>query len=279
MQAQHYVKTKMDYLVFNGYNALTAQSKTAIENTEFQDMVTLGNTTTDTNGISHRLVTVSVYKGSEAAPRASLKQVFYSNDANKYVTNGSSATSSISMHYDKDNDRLYAMVDGAEKTLGGGVPIGTVIAWASNSNPADGVWLECNGQSCAAYPELVRVLGKNMVPDYRGRFLEGDMVAGTVKEAGLPNITGEIHNDPGDGTSNNSSIEPFNSAENGKVVGAFIKGSPKPYRNGYVFDTSNNYNFASEYIGFDASLSSAIYGNSDTVQPPSVTVRYLIRAA
>ena len=278
IQAQHYAKTKMDYLVFNGYNLLAAQSKTAIENTEFQDTVTLGNTSTDANGISRRLVTVSVYKGSEAAPRASLNQVFYSNDANKYVTNGSSATSSISMHYDKDNDRLYAMVDGVEKTLGSGVPIGTVIAWVSNSNPADGVWLDCNGQSCTNYPALVAVLGKSTVPDYRGRFLEGDTVAGTVKEAGLPNITGEIHSDPGDPSDSSGVVEPFDNAESGEFIGAFVKGPTKHYSDCYSFNEKSP-NVALEYIGFDASRCSAIYGKSDTVQPPSVTVRYLIKAA
>ena len=120
MQAQYYAKTKMDYLVFNGYNKLAVQDKISIESTEFKDSVALGAVSTDSNGISHRLVTVNVYKDNETYPRASLKQVFYSNDANKFVTNGSSATSSISMNYDKDNDRLYAMVDGEEKALGGG---------------------------------------------------------------------------------------------------------------------------------------------------------------
>lgn len=120
MQAQHYAKTKMDYLVFNGYNSLAVQDKVSIESTEFKDSVALGTVSIDSNGISHRLVTVNVFKDNETYPRATLKQVFYSNDANKFVTNGSSATSSISLNYDKDNDKLYALVDGEEKSLGGG---------------------------------------------------------------------------------------------------------------------------------------------------------------
>ena len=279
MQAQHYAKTKMDYLVFNGYNSLTAQSKTAIENTEFQDTVTLGNTSTDANGISHRLVTVSVYKGSESVPRASLNQVFYSNDANKYVTNGSSTTSSISMHYDKDNDRLYAMVDGQEKSLGAnsGVPIGTVIAWPSANNPAEGMWLDCNGQSCAAYPELVAVLGKNTVPDYRGRFLEGAATVGTVKEAGLPDIEAKMSDYENSGSANFS--EPLSYADAINCSGAFyidlINGNfnTSPSKGNSVDNTGVR------SWGFKASKSNPIYGTSDTVQPPSVTVRYLIRAA
>ena len=260
MQAQHYAKTKMDYLVFNGYNSLAVQDKISIESTEFKDSVALGTVSTDANGISHRLVTVNVYKDDEIYPRASLKQVFYSNDANKFVTNGSSATSSISMNYDKENDRLYVMVDGEEKSLGGGsgVPIGTVIAWASNTIPTEGgVWLECNGQSCAAYPELAKILGKNNVPDYRGRFLEGSATAGTVKEAGLPNITGVT-------TGLRTWYFPGPS-------GAFAIQS----------DTYGPYgkDGTGRVFKFDASRCSAIYGNSTTVQPPSVTVRYLIKAA
>lgn len=52
-----------------------------------------------------------------------------------------------------------------------GTPIGTIIMWASSTNPQDGgVWLDCNGQSCAAYPKLVSVLGANTVPNLQGLF-------------------------------------------------------------------------------------------------------------
>ena len=57
----------------------------------------------------------------------------------------------------------------------GGIPVGTVITWPSNSWPSDAdKWLECNGQSIssAVYPELVGVVGSR-VPDYRGIFLRG----------------------------------------------------------------------------------------------------------
>lgn len=273
MQAQHYAKTKMDYLVFNGYNSLTNQSKTAINNSDFKDEVDIGSISTDTNGISCRTVKVSVYKGDEALPRASLEQVFYSNDANKYVRNGSSATSNISLNYDKDNDRLYAMVDGEEKSLGGGggVPIGTVIAWASNTTPTEGgVWLECNGQSCSSYPALVNVLGKSTVPDYRGRFLEGADTAGTVKEAGLPNVSGTfltVHDI-------SNSVDLINQVY---YSGAFShsKTDISPY-SGYT--TASGYNEWYKNV-FDASRCSSVYGASTTVQPPSVTVRYFIKAS
>ena len=51
-----------------------------------------------------------------------------------------------------------------------GVPIGGVVAWRSPKVP-DG-WLECNGQSTAAYPELAALVGSK-VPDLRGEFIRG----------------------------------------------------------------------------------------------------------
>lgn len=136
-----------------------------------------------------------------------------------------------------------------------GVPIGTVIAWPSIKNPTDGTWLECNGQSCSSFPILVELLGSSTVPDYRDRFLEGSATPGTVLEAGLPNITGYIWA----GWMNGTGV-----FKAWKYVGASGTG------NGWT---------SSDSCSFDASRSSAIYGNSDTVQPPAVTVRWLIKAA
>lgn len=48
--------------------------------------------------------------------------------------------------------------------------MGTII-WYCASNPPEG-WLECNGQSTAAYPSLAAVVG-GQVPDLRGRFIRG----------------------------------------------------------------------------------------------------------
>jgi hypothetical protein len=60
------------------------------------------------------------------------------------------------------------------KALGaGGVPVGAVIAWPAASNPPEaGVWLDCNGQSTAGYPELAAIVGAT-VPNYQGMFLRG----------------------------------------------------------------------------------------------------------
>ena len=193
MQAQHFAKAKMDYLMFKGYNNLATQAKTVINGTTFKDSVALGTITTDADGVKKRTVTVSVYNGDEASPRATLSHVFYSNDADLYVRNGSSPTNSISMHY--IDGKLLARVDGVDVELGGGVPVGTIIAWPFNNTPTKGgKWLLCDGSSYSSdtYPELYSVSGSTKVPDLRDRFLQGSSTAGTVIEAGLPNITGFV---------------------------------------------------------------------------------------
>ena len=58
---------------------------------------------------------------------------------------------------------------------GGGVPVGTIVAWPVAKNPEDmDNWLECNGQTVNAtvYPELFALTGPR-VPDLRGLFLRG----------------------------------------------------------------------------------------------------------
>ncbi|WP_083928140.1 phage tail protein [Anaeromusa acidaminophila] len=46
-----------------------------------------------------------------------------------------------------------------------------MIAWYTAPTPPPG-WLECNGQSTAAHPELAAIVGPN-VPDLRGEFIRG----------------------------------------------------------------------------------------------------------
>jgi phage-related tail fiber protein len=50
------------------------------------------------------------------------------------------------------------------------LPAGAVMAFYRNAAPTG--WLECNGQSAAAYPNLV-ALGIITVPDLRGEFVRG----------------------------------------------------------------------------------------------------------
>lgn len=226
LQAQSYAVGKIDLLRSTAYSDLKAEGKTAISGTDFFQEVILSSESNYTDSIKQKTATVKVYKGQETIPRAELTLTRYSTPEQK--------TS--------------------------GVPIGTVIAWPGTKNPTDGTWLECNGQSCAGFAELVSVLGKSTVPDYRNRFLEGSSTSNRVIEAGLPNITGRSWGCIYSSFANN----------NGAFSFAFENGQSGVY---------NNNGFNSYFIYFDASHCSSVYGKSTTVQPPAVTVKYLIKAA
>lgn len=228
LQAQQFASSEADLIKSISYTDLTAQSRADISDSGFQREVILSDESDYSEQIKQKTVTINVYKGNESLPRSIIKLTRYSVEQKA-----------------------------------SGVPIGTVIAWASSKNPSDGVWLECNGQSCAAYSELSAVLGKTTVPDYRGRFLEGNQVAGTVKEAGLPNITGQTN-----------CCDGFWS---GKNTGALF--ATNRFSDNYSDDSYAPFNNVYHAIAIDASKSNSIYGNSTTVQPPSVTVRYFIKAA
>ena len=222
------------------YADLKDKTRTSVSDTGFEREVILSKESDYSKTIKSRTATINVYKGKESIPRATMHVTRYS----------------------------------IEKEFSG-VPVGTVIAWPGTKAPTtNGVWLECNGQSCASYPALVAVLGKNTVPDYRNRFLECNEIPGTVKEAGLPNITGRMGSDKSGDILNK---EPITSAEQSVCfTGAFRLGPINKYPQNYEYRGENS---APEYIDFDASRSSFIYGNSDTVQPASVTVRRFIKAS
>ena len=222
------------------YTSLKGSLRTAVSGTAFEREVILSDESDYTSTIKSRTATINVYKGSETIPRSILSVTRYS----------------------------------VEQEFSG-VPVGTVIAWAGSKAPnTNGVWLECNGQSCASYPALVAVLGKSTVPDYRGRFLESATSAGTIKEAGLPNITGTMDN-----LQEKNFIEPLSFADEIRFTGAFYKISISNDHNTIPSSYDGNYNYALRAWGFDASRSNKIYGKSTTVQPASVTVRRFIKAA
>lgn len=83
--------------------------------------------------------------------------------------------------------------------------------------------------------------------------------AGTTVEAGLPNIVGYIKFElPGGGS-------PMSSAG---TEALYTNYSAKRI-SGYTIDSSYVTRSADNFLHFDASRSSSIYGNSDTVQPPA----------
>lgn len=156
---------------------------------------------------------------------------------------------------------------GGAGDAGDGVPLGAIIAYSANGELPSG-YLLCDGAAISRtmYPDLFSVIGTTYgagdgsttfnVPDYNTakRFAQGDTVAGTVKAAGLPNITGSVAN---------------NRADIG-TTGAFYSGET-------TYINPRNSGGDAPRIAFDASRSSPIYGASDTVQPPALTARFIIK--
>ena len=137
-------------------------------------------------------------------------------------------------------------------------------------------WVKANGATVnrADYPRLVAFANANnlwttnpvnepwkfgrgngsttmVLPNYIGRFIQGGDTP-TIKEAGLPNITGEFSAECGSW--------PWYDHPNSAI-----------YQNGLI---SNNGGLVGgdtdDLVKFDASRSNSIYGNSSTVQPPSI---------
>ena len=135
--AEQFALSSAAILQATNYDDLVDQPRHSIPNTKYSSAVTLGAEQNLENDVKMRPAEISVY---------------YGNDAEALYTLST---------------RLYKL---PPESL---IPVGMIIAWASTSNPDDGTWLECNGQSCAAYPKLVAVLGRSTVPDYRGVFLRG----------------------------------------------------------------------------------------------------------
>ena len=152
-------------------------------------------------------------------------------------------------------------------------PVGTVIAFAANSAPSG--YLLCNGAavSRATYKHLFNAIGTTYgagdgsttfnLPNLTDRFIQGSDTAGTVKNAGLPNINGYAKDLRSGGWSTGQN-----------------------YTSGCVTQTFSSTSYAvafSNYLGclygfnIDASKSNSIYGASDTVQPPALTMRYYIK--
>ena len=156
-------------------------------------------------------------------------------------------------------------------SFGSGIPLGIILPYSANTlNPPEG-FLFCDGSaiSRAMYPDLFALIGITYgegdgsttfnLPDLTDKFIEGSDTAGTEYEAGLPNIEGDFGAARPRGVNNTL-------APSGAIVG----------------DSSTSVaagsGIAPIALGFNASLSNAIYGNSNTVQPPALTMRYIIKA-
>ena len=143
------------------------------------------------------------------------------------------------------------------------VPSGAVIPFAGSTAPQG--YLLCDGREVSRtdYPYLFDAIGTTYgegdgnttfnLPNLQDKFIQGagTNAVGTVKSAGLPNITGSVTEG---GNQWWSAIGAFNLNASGSAV------------------THANNTRSKVGFNFDASRSNSIYGNSSTVQPPALTL-------
>ena len=146
---------------------------------------------------------------------------------------------------------------------------GSVIAWAANSTPNG--YLLCNGATVSrtTYAALFSAIGTTYgtgdgsttfaLPNLTDKFIMGSGTAGTVKAAGLPNITGSV------------STSRFGYGESNNGSGALRLNANSATGPDYNSDTHSN------ELSFNASRFNSIYGASTTVQPPALTMRFYIK--
>lgn len=158
---------------------------------------------------------------------------------------------------------------GGAGDAGDGVPLAAILPLAHNSTIPAG-YLLCDGSAVSRtmYPDLYDAIGTTYgagdgsttfnVPDYNmaERFAQGSTVAGTVKAAGVPDITGRFHL--------------LATAVTADINGAFSVESTT----GDAYHTSS---YKGSTIAFSAANSNPIYGASNTVQPDALTCRYIIK--
>jgi microcystin-dependent protein len=157
---------------------------------------------------------------------------------------------------------------------------GFIKPFAGNGTPY-GRWLLCNGAAVSrtTYADLFSVIGTLYgagngsttfnLPDMTDRFIQGSATAGTVKAAGLPNITGGIQ------TSSKATSSPWLRMSGWDAFAGETRGSTSIATVDVLENVANTGLYNS--VNFDASRSSSIYGNSTTVQPPALTMRHFIR--
>ena len=158
----------------------------------------------------------------------------------------------------------------------GGSPTGSITAYAGDTVPYG--WLLCDGSavSRADYSALFSAIGTKYgagdgsttfnLPNLTGRFVEGGTASGETKSAGLPNITGD--------TRGNNWI-----GYNGERWSGAMQEKGQEYIQTYDSQNTDTSKDADRFVGihFDASKSNAIYGASDTVQPPAIVMQYIIK--
>ena len=172
----------------------------------------------------------------------------------------------------ESNDNSIATTKWVRDLLLSAVPTGTILPYAGKTVPSG--FMACNGGTISrtTYAKLFAAIGTAWgagdgsttfkLPDWRNRTVMGANTAsevGTYLESGAPNITG-WHGG-----------HAYKSNDHNETGGAFYGMDEKHGGAG----ASTNCDVWK--MGFDASLSSPIYGASDIIQPPAGKALWIIK--
>ena len=154
-------------------NALSAASKGYVDTGLATKQASLGFTPVNKAGDTG-VGPIALSANPVSALQVTTKQYVDAADALKANLAGATFTGAVTLAADpasalQASTKQYvdAQVTAAGPLL---VPAGAVMAFYRSTPPAG--WLECNGQSVAAYPNLV-ALGLTNAPDLRGEFVRG----------------------------------------------------------------------------------------------------------
>ena len=193
-----------------------------------------------------------------------------SNQSVKHAKSADSATNANNLGGYLASKYVRSVI-GVGPDSSGNVQLGNVVAitgeirWFAFNKAPNG-YLVCNGANVSrkTYTNLFKAIGTTFgrgdgsttfaLPNLIDKFAQGSTTVGTVKNAGLPNITGQV------------------SGSDGRTYvanGAFTKAAGMATSKTQFAE----YNESCAHIfSFSASNSNKTYGNSTTVQPPALTL-------
>lgn len=242
MEAQSYAYNEWQKVLAEDYNGLSSKDRRNVSD-KFDLKRDVGSEKTISGNGKEKDVVITVYrKGTD--------QIAYAMQSGK-------ARPTLDEYYTKSqvDSKITALQNEMKKMS---MPIGTILPYVGSLSNIPSGWHLCDGSAGT--------------PNLKDKFLMGwgGKGVGSYVNAGLPNITGEFWAD-------NTQIRAMPDwLAPDPPQGAFygeIKNPAYDLINNNLFDARNQ----GGKLHFDASRSSSIYGNSNTVQPPSYVVYYIMK--
>ena len=229
----------------------------------------------EVNGVLKTISYQACYLLQEGIPEYDINTE-YSNTSIVKNINGNELSFYISLVNNNVGNALTDTTKWSKAVFTGSDPIGAPrITLNFNATlPENCIWLEGAEVSRTTYSTLFGIYGTTYgegdgsttfnLPDFRGRAIWGSDSAGYLV-AGLPNLTGGV------------SRIGLGIAGSAATFSGVYKGSSSGNNNPMQGGWDNTEGYFNGYLNFDASKSNNIYGNSSTVQPPSIKVRVYTR--